>query len=99
MAERITIRLPDDLVRRAKHKAAAEGRTLTGLIEDGLRRVLGELLPAHKGGPGLAAGEQGERRVEARIDLSATADLQEMEDLDARLPEPTGGNRRFGRLR
>jgi hypothetical protein len=40
MAERTTVRLPEDLVRRAKRKAAAEGRTLTSLIEDGLRLVV-----------------------------------------------------------
>ena len=42
MAERTTIRLPEDLISRAKRKAAAEGRTLTALIEDGLRLVTTE---------------------------------------------------------
>jgi hypothetical protein len=37
MMTRTTIRLSDDLMRRAKRKAAAEGRTLTALIEDALR--------------------------------------------------------------
>ena len=46
MAERTTVRLPDDLVRRAKRKALAEGRSLTSLIEDGLRRVLDDRAPA-----------------------------------------------------
>jgi hypothetical protein len=40
MAERTTIRLPEELLLRAKRQAAAEGRTLTSLIEDGLRLVL-----------------------------------------------------------
>ena len=40
MTERTTVRLPDDLLRRAKRKAAAEGRTLTSLIADGLRLVI-----------------------------------------------------------
>ena len=40
MVERTTVRLPEDLLRRAKRKAAAEGRTLTALIEDGLRLVV-----------------------------------------------------------
>ena len=39
MTERTTVRLPRDLLARAKRKAAAEGRTLTSLIEDGLRLV------------------------------------------------------------
>ena len=40
MTERTTVRLPDDLLKKAKRKAAREGRTLTSLIEDGLRLVL-----------------------------------------------------------
>jgi hypothetical protein len=42
MIQRITVRLPDELVRRAKRKAVAQGRLLTALIEDGLRRVLAD---------------------------------------------------------
>jgi hypothetical protein len=42
MNERTTVRLPADLLKRAKRKAAAEGRTLTSLIEDGLRLVVAE---------------------------------------------------------
>lgn len=37
---RTTVHLPDDLLVRAKQKAAADGRTLTSLIEEGLRSVL-----------------------------------------------------------
>ena len=40
--ERTTVRLPQDLLKRAKRKAAAEGRTLTSLIEDGLRMVVSD---------------------------------------------------------
>jgi hypothetical protein len=40
MTERTTVRLPDDLLVRAKRKALAEGRTLTSLIEEGLRQVV-----------------------------------------------------------
>ena len=42
MTERTTVRLPGELLTRAKRKAAAEGRTLTSLIEEGLRRVVAE---------------------------------------------------------
>lgn len=38
--KRTTVRLPDKLLARAKKKAAAEGTTLTALIEEGLRLVL-----------------------------------------------------------
>jgi hypothetical protein len=40
--ERTTVRLPEALLDRARKKAAAEGRTLTSLIEEGLRAVVGE---------------------------------------------------------
>jgi predicted transcriptional regulator len=38
---RTTIRLPDDLLRRAKQLAAETDRTLTRVIEDALREILG----------------------------------------------------------
>ena len=40
MIERTTVRLPQDLLNRAKRKALAERRTLTSLIEEGLRLVV-----------------------------------------------------------
>ena len=80
MAERTTVRLPEELIRRSKRKAAAEGRTLTALIEAG--RVLDER---------SSAGQQ--RRISPRvssatggvmpgIDISNSAALQEMDDLE-----------------
>lgn len=80
MPERTTVRLPEDLVRRAKRKAAAEGRSLTALIADGLRRVLNErtagsqrrvLPPVSTATGGLMPG----------IDLSDSASLQELDDV------------------
>jgi hypothetical protein len=82
MTERTTVRLPDDLVRRAKRKAAAEGRSLTTLIEEGLRRVLNERSSGTGGSrilPPVSAAAGGLR---PGIDLSDTAALQEMDDLD-----------------
>ena len=40
--ERTTVRLPTHLLDRVRRKAAAEGRSVTALIEDGLRAVLSE---------------------------------------------------------
>lgn len=37
---RTSIHLPDDLLARARKKALSEGRTLTALIEEGLRIVV-----------------------------------------------------------
>jgi hypothetical protein len=45
MIERTTVRLPKELLQRARIKAAEEGRTLTSLIEDGLRTVVDEHRP------------------------------------------------------
>ena len=42
MSERTTVRLPEELLIRAKRKAVAEGRTLTSLIEQGLRLVVSD---------------------------------------------------------
>jgi hypothetical protein len=77
---RTTIRLPDDLLRRAKRKAAAEDRTLTSLIEEGLRAVVEErpkparrrrvVLPVSKATGGLKPG----------VDLTRFSDYQEQED-------------------
>jgi plasmid stability protein len=39
---RTTINLPDALAEAAKAKAAAEGRTFTSVVEEGLRRALAD---------------------------------------------------------
>jgi hypothetical protein len=81
MSERTTVRLPEELLKRAKRKAAAEGRTLTSLIEDGLRLVTAErkttrpvkrtLPPVSKAKGGLLPG----------IDLTSFSAFEEAEDL------------------
>jgi hypothetical protein len=82
MMERTTVRLPEELLTRARRKAAKEGRTLTSLIEDGLRTVVADdqaptkrrrvVLPTSKGTGGLQPG----------VDLTRISDYQEMEDLE-----------------
>jgi hypothetical protein len=76
---RTTVRLDDDLLRQAKALAARTGRTLTAVIEDGLREALARhrrrqerppvALPTFKG-KGLRPG----------IDLDDTADLLDILD-------------------
>lgn len=39
---RTTVRLDEGLLRRAKQEAARRGKTLTALIDEGLRRVIDE---------------------------------------------------------
>jgi hypothetical protein len=82
MNERTTVRLPAELLKRAKRKAAAEGRTLTALIEEGLRQVVVEKpkpaekkrrpLPVSKASGGLMPG----------VDLAQMSKIYEMEDLE-----------------
>jgi hypothetical protein len=82
MIERTTVRLPAALLNRAKRKAVAERRTLTSLIEEGLRLVVDETrktgkrerrpLPLSTATGGPLPG----------IDISDSAALQEMEDLE-----------------
>jgi len=82
MAERTTVRLPEDLVRRAKRKAAAEGRTLTALLEDGLRRVIGERMPAGRAGRVLPPVSAAAGGLMPGVDLDDTAALVGLEDRD-----------------
>ena len=82
MAERTTVRLPEDLVRRAKRRAAAEGRTLTALIEEGLRLVVAENRKAARGNrimPRISTATGGPM---PGIDVTDFSAIQEMEDLE-----------------
>ncbi len=82
MTERTTVRLPDELVARAKRKALAEGRSLTALIEDGLRRVLADTAYRERNKrllPPVAAETGG---LLPGVDLNDSAALQEMDDLE-----------------
>jgi hypothetical protein len=82
MTERTTVRLPEDLLDRARRKAAAEGRTLTSLIEDGLRAIVSgsrqavrskRVLPrVSTAGGGPAPG----------IEFTSSSALQQLDDLD-----------------
>lgn len=82
MIERTTVRLPKDLLARAKRKALAEDRTLTSLIEEGLRLVVHQRrrLPRTDGGLLPVSGATGGPLP--GIDISDSAALQEMEDLE-----------------
>ncbi len=74
---RTTVRIKDDLLQRAKKRAADEGRTLTSLIEDGLSLILAKPkvsrqerveLPVSKASGGVLPG----------IDLNRSSDLEEV---------------------
>ena len=77
--KRTTVRLPSELLKKAQRKAAAEGRTLTGLMEEGLRYVVSDK-PAEK-----------RERVMPRVStatggyapgINSIRDIEEMEDLE-----------------
>jgi hypothetical protein len=80
--DRTPVRLSEDLVRRAKRKAAAEGRTLTALIEDGLRRVLNENASSRRPKRILPRVSRATGGLKPGIDLNDTAAPEELEDLD-----------------
>ena len=60
---------PRTCCKRAKRKAAAEGRTLTALIEEGLRFVVADK-PKAQGKARAAARQHGHRRSMPGVDIS-----------------------------
>jgi hypothetical protein len=81
MTDRTTVRLPEELIRRAKRKAAAEGRTLTSLIEEGLRLIVSRK-PRTKPKRVLPPFSDESGPPWPGIDISDGAGLQEAEDLE-----------------
>jgi hypothetical protein len=81
MPERTTVRLPEDLLNRAKRKAAAEGRTLTSLIEDGLRLVVAVNRKPAKRERVLPRVSMAAGGPMPGVDLTDLSALQEMDDL------------------
>lgn len=84
---RTTVRLPGDLLRRAKRKAAADGRSLTSLIEDGLRRVLAEELPVKRKRRALPRISAAKGGLMPGVDPTKLSDLDEIDDIE-RLRHP-----------
>ncbi len=82
MIERTTVRLPKDLLIRAKRKALAEDRTLTSLIEEGLRLLVSDDQKKNKTKRILPRFSDASGPPLPGIDISDSAALQEMEDLD-----------------
>jgi hypothetical protein len=74
---RISIKIDDELLKRAKKRAAEEGRTLTSLVEDGLARILADpkgrpkkpvQLPVSKASGGVMPG----------VDLNQSRELEQI---------------------
>ena len=82
MAERTTVRLPDDLLGRARRKARAEGRTLTSLIEDGLRLVTAEDRKPGKAERVLPRISTATGGLSPGVELTSFSAVQEQEDIE-----------------
>jgi hypothetical protein len=74
---RTTVRIKDDLLKRAKKRAAYEGRSLTSLIEEGLSLILTRPkanqrkrveLPVSRASGGVLPG----------VDINRSGDLEEI---------------------
>lgn len=71
---RTTLNLPDGLMEAAKARAMSQGRTLTSLIEEGLRAVLADRgqaqpvqLPAYGSGRGAVLVDLDDRAALAEV--------------------------------
>jgi hypothetical protein len=82
MAERTTVRLPEALLRQAKRKAAAEGRSLTALIADGLRAIMAQPRKAAKPKRLIPRISKAVGGTLPGLELTHAAALQEMDDLE-----------------
>ena len=80
MSERTTVRLPEDLLNRAKRKAVTDGRTLTSLIEEGLRLVVSDR--AKPASAERVIPRVSKARGQQLVDLDDMSSIQEMDDLE-----------------
>jgi hypothetical protein len=82
VTERTTVRLPEDLLRRARQKAAADDRTLTSMIEEGLRLVLAGERPTAPAPPRYAriSGKTG--GPAQGVDFPRLRDVDEQDDAE-----------------
>jgi hypothetical protein len=73
---RTTIRLPDDLMNRARKRAAEKGQTLTSLIEEGLKALLVEPKRATRKRIRLTVSKASGGTLPG-VDLNRSADLED----------------------
>jgi hypothetical protein len=74
---RTTVRINDELLQRAKTRAHDQGRSLTSLIEEGLRVILAEP-PAALREPLELPVSQARGGVLPGVDLNRASDLEEV---------------------
>lgn len=85
--KRTTVRLPAELLRTAQRKAAAEGRTLTALMEDGLRYIVSAKPAGEKQKRSLPRVSTATGGFRPGVDITSYSALEELDDIE-----------RFGRL-
>ena len=78
MIKRTTVRLPAELLKKAQRKAAAEGRTLTGLMEEGLRYVVLDK-PKPVARPEIPVGKETGGFLHG---IKSIKDIEELQDLE-----------------
>jgi hypothetical protein len=78
---RTTLRIDDDLLRRAKAAAAVRGTTLTALVEDALRVALAQRPPTMRRRVELPTSSVGSRLAPG-VDLDDSAALLELMERD-----------------
>jgi hypothetical protein len=74
---RTTVRINDDLLKRAKKRAAEEGRTLTSLVEEGLLLTLSKVKSSRSKRVELPVSES-TGGVLPGVDLNRSSDLEEV---------------------
>jgi hypothetical protein len=91
MSERTTVRLPRELLLQAKRRAAFEGRTLTSLIEEGLRIVTSRERRHDRPKRILPPVRSATGGLMPSIDIVKLADVDETDDLHRLAPMPHRG--------
>jgi len=76
---RTTIRVRDELLAEAKAYCAREGRTLTSLVEEGLREVLARRR-AERAGPVRLPVSRARGGVQPGVDVTDSAHLRDIMD-------------------
>jgi len=79
MIKRTTVRLPSELLKKAQRKAAAEGRTLTGLMEEGLRYVVSDKQAKAVARPEIPVGKETGGFMSG---IRSIKDIEELQDLE-----------------
>ena len=79
MIKRTTVRLPSELLKKAQRKAAAEGRTLTGLMEEGLRYVVSDRSAQKMTRPPIPVSKESGGFMPG---IKSIKDIEELQDLE-----------------